>query len=153
MDQLSLGLLGAAMGGELFLRGVLATARRYCLPPAFVGATLAAFGTSAPELGVSTLAALEDAPQLGLGDVLGANVVNIGLVFGLTLLLGSLRAPRAENLRRTVLLVAAALIHPIEAGVGEGLARPGDGSAAFWRPRPHARPAAACGLRLLTWPC
>jgi cation:H+ antiporter len=86
---------------------VLAAGRRYRLPAGFVAVTLAAFATSGPELGVSTLAALEGSPRIGLGDALGSNVVNLGLVLGLTLLVARLRAPRSEALRRVPFLLAA----------------------------------------------
>lgn len=107
---LILGLAGAAAGGELFLRGVLAAGRHYRLPAGFVAATVAAFATSGPELGVSVFAALEGNPQVGLGDALGSNVVNLGLVLGLTVLLARLRAPRRESLARVPYLVAAAAL-------------------------------------------
>jgi cation:H+ antiporter len=86
---------------------VLATGRHLRLPAGFVAATLAAFATSGPELGVATLAALDGKPQIGLGDALGSNVVNLGLVLGLTVLLARLRAPRSETFRRVPFLLAA----------------------------------------------
>lgn len=86
---------------------MLAAGRRLRLPAGFVAATLAAFATSGPELGVATLAALDGKPQIGLGDALGSNVVNLGLVLGLTVLLARLRAPRRESLGRVPFLLAA----------------------------------------------
>lgn len=58
---------------------------------------MAAFATSSPELTVSTITALAGKPEIGLGDALGSNVVNIVLIFGLALLsgLGGLRAGSA----------------------------------------------------------
>jgi cation:H+ antiporter len=102
-----LGLAGAFAGGELFVRGVLAAGRQFRLPAGFVAATLGAFATSGPELGVSVFAALEAKPQIGLGDALGSNVVNLGLVLGLTVLLARLRVARRESLARIPFMVAA----------------------------------------------
>lgn len=86
----------AALGGEAFLRGVLGVAAWLRLPKLLVATTLAAFATSSPELTVSSLAALDGKPEIGLGDALGSNVVNIGLILGLALLFGALPARLAE---------------------------------------------------------
>lgn len=86
----------AALGGEAFLRGVLGVAAWLRLPKLLVATTLAAFATSSPELTVSSLAALAGKPEIGLGDALGSNVVNIGLILGLALLFGALPARLAE---------------------------------------------------------
>lgn len=85
---LALGVLAAWAGGEFFVRGAAALAAAFAVPTAFIGSTVAAFATSSPELSVAVSAALEGTPQIALGDALGSNVVNIGLVLGLTLLLG-----------------------------------------------------------------
>ncbi|MDP2367447.1 sodium:calcium antiporter [Rhodoferax sp.] len=83
----------AALGGSLFLKGVLGVAAWLRLPKMLVATTLAAFATSAPELVVSSMAALAGKPGIGLGNALGANVVNAGLIMGLVLLFGALRVP------------------------------------------------------------
>ncbi len=77
----------AALGGATFLKGVLGVAAWLRLPQLLVATTLAAFATSSPELAVSTLAALSGKPEIGLGDALGSNVVNVGLILGIALLL------------------------------------------------------------------
>lgn len=94
-----LAMLGAVVlagiGGELFLKGVLGTAIWLRVPKLLVATSLAAFATSSPELTVSTMSALAGKPEIGLGDALGSNVVNIALLFGLALLFGPIRvAPR-----------------------------------------------------------
>ena len=96
----------AALGGEAFLRGVLGIAAWLRLPKLLVATTLAAFATSSPELTVSTLAALAGKPEIGLGDALGSNVENIGLILGLALLFGALAAHFAE-IKRDFLLALA----------------------------------------------
>jgi len=96
----------AALGGETFLKGVLGVAVWLRLPKLLVSTTLAAFATSSPELTVSSMAALTGKPEIGLGDALGSNVVNIGLILGLALLFGALSARFAE-IRRDFLLALA----------------------------------------------
>ncbi len=86
----------AALGGALFLQGVLGVAAWLRLPKLLVATTLAAFATSSPELAVSSLAAMSGNPGIGLGDALGSNVVNMGLILGLALLFGPLRARLAD---------------------------------------------------------
>ncbi|HSD44469.1 MAG: sodium:calcium antiporter [Bacteroidota bacterium] len=82
------GALCAGLGGDLFVRGAVRTATWLRIRPGLIGATVAAFATSAPELAVSITAALEGAPPIALGNALGANVVNLGLALGLSLLVG-----------------------------------------------------------------
>jgi len=89
----------AGIGGELFLKGVLGAATALRVPRLLVATSLAAFATSSPELTVSSVAALAGTPEIGLGDALGSNVVNIALLFGLALLLGPMPIDRRE-LRR-----------------------------------------------------
>lgn len=76
------GLIYLVMGGDLLIRGSISTARKLNVPPAVVGATLVAFGTSLPELIVSLLAATTDHAAMALGNVVGSNITNILLVLG-----------------------------------------------------------------------
>ncbi len=93
----------AALCGEAFLKGVLGAAAQLRLPKFLVATTLAAFATSSPELTVSSMAALAGQPEIGLGDALGSNVVNLGLILGLALLFGALAA-KLGDIRRDFLL-------------------------------------------------
>jgi cation:H+ antiporter len=93
----------AALGGDAFLKGVLGISAWLRLPKLLVATTLAAFATSSPELTVSSMAALAGKPEIGLGDALGSNVVNIALILGLALLFGALSTRFAE-IRRDFLL-------------------------------------------------
>ena len=85
---LAAGALCAGVGGELFVRGAVRIAAWLRIRPGLIGATVAAFATSAPELAVALTAAVEGAPAVALGNALGANVVNLGLALGLSLLIG-----------------------------------------------------------------
>lgn len=99
----------AALGGELFLRGLVALAICWHLPQLLVATSLSAFATSSPEFTVSTVSALAGRPEIGLGDSLGSNVVNIALVLGIALLFGPLSA-HLRDLRRDALF---ALVVPV----------------------------------------
>ncbi len=75
-----LGLLFA--GGELLIRGSLASARRLGISPLLAGLVIVGFGTSAPELVVSVTAALEQEPDIAIGNVVGSNIGNVLLILG-----------------------------------------------------------------------
>jgi cation:H+ antiporter len=89
-------VLLAAAGGEAFLKAILGVAHHLRVPKAVAATTLAAAATSSPELTVSTVAALAGSPEIGLGDALGSNVVNVALIFGLALLFGPVRSSRDD---------------------------------------------------------
>jgi len=106
---LALGIICAAIGGELFVRGVVGIARWARISAGIIGATFAAFATSSPELSVSINSALAGTPQIALGDALGSNVINIGLVLGFALLFAPLQTS-PDVLKRDF---AVALLVPI----------------------------------------
>jgi cation:H+ antiporter len=81
------GLLLLTAGAEALVRGSSALARRLGLTPLVVGLTVVAFGTSAPELVVSLEAAVGGQGDLALGNVVGSNIFNVGVILGLTALL------------------------------------------------------------------
>jgi cation:H+ antiporter len=94
-----LGFVFAAIGGDQFVRGLIGLARRSGVPAGIIGATLAAFTTSSPELSVAINSAVAGTPELALGDTIGSNIVNISLVLGLPLLVLGLTAP-SDVIRR-----------------------------------------------------
>jgi cation:H+ antiporter len=96
---LAAGLVSAAVGGELFVRAAVGIAAWARVPAGVIGATVAAFATSSPEVSVAIGAAVDGRPEIALGDGLGSNVVNVGLVLGLALLVGPIAAPRASTRR------------------------------------------------------
>lgn len=100
----------AALGGEAFLKSILGAAVHLRVPKRVVATTLAAFATSAPELTVSSVAALAGQPEIGLGDALGSNVVNIALIFGLALLFGAVQTARTEFGRDFYLALATPVL-------------------------------------------
>lgn len=83
------GLTGLYFGGNWLVTGSSRLALRFNVPPIIVGLTIVAIGTSAPELFVSVSAALGGNPGISLGNVIGSNIANIGLILGFT---GAIRA-------------------------------------------------------------
>lgn len=86
------GLLLLFVGASALIKGAAALARRWGMTPLVVGLTVVAGGTSSPELFVVTGAALSGRDGVSLGNVLGANSLNIGLVLGLTAMVRPLQA-------------------------------------------------------------
>ncbi|MFQ5449083.1 MAG: calcium/sodium antiporter [Nitrospinaceae bacterium] len=84
---LILGLPLLYYGGDLLITGSIRISRNLKISPFIIGATVVGFGTSAPELAVSILAAIQGSPELALGNVIGSNIANVGLVLGLTALI------------------------------------------------------------------
>lgn len=81
---LTTGFLLAALGGDRFVRGAVGVSVAARVPVGIVGASVAAFATSSPELAVAVSSALAGEPELALGDATGSNLMNLGLVLGAT---------------------------------------------------------------------
>jgi len=84
------GLVLLIMGGNWLLKGAVGLSLRLKIPKIVIGMTIVSLATSAPELIVSIKSALDGFPDLALGNVVGSNIANLGLVLGITLLLGSI---------------------------------------------------------------
>lgn len=78
------GALFLYLGGEFLVKGASRTARKLGMTPMAVGLTIVAFGTSLPELVVSLVAALEGRAAIAIGNVVGSNIANVGLIVGLS---------------------------------------------------------------------
>ena len=89
---LILGLFLLAIGGEFLVKGSVSLALRLKISTLVVGITVVSFATSAPELLVSLDAALSGYPDVSLGNVIGSNISNIGLVLGFTALIFPLKS-------------------------------------------------------------
>lgn len=81
-----LGLALLVWSADRFVEGASATAGHFSVPPLLVGMVIVGFGTSAPEMVVSTIAATQGNPGLALGNAWGSNIVNIALILGVTAL-------------------------------------------------------------------
>ncbi len=85
-----IGLVLLVVGGEFLVRSSVALSFRLKLSKMVIGLTVVSFATSAPELLVSIQAALDGLSDISLGNVVGSNIANIGLVLGITAIIGPL---------------------------------------------------------------
>ncbi len=85
------GFGGLFASAELLVNGAIQLARRFAVSPLIIGLTVVAFGTSAPEMAVSVLASISGNPGIALGNVVGSNIANIGLILGISALIHSIR--------------------------------------------------------------
>ncbi len=106
---LILGVALLTVGGEALIRGSLAAAKRLGVSPLLSGLVIVGFGTSAPELVVSVDAALNQQPDIAIGNVVGSNIGNILLILGTCALITPL-AVKPMALRRDAITVVAASI-------------------------------------------
>ncbi len=80
------GLVVLVVGGELLVRGASLLALSLQISPLVIGLTVVAFGTSAPELGVSLQAAFRGAADVAVGNVVGSNICNVLMILGMAAL-------------------------------------------------------------------
>lgn len=103
------GFLFLVWGADRFVVGAAATARNLGVAPLIIGLTIVGFGTSAPEMLVSAVAALQGNPGLAVGNAIGSNITNIALILGLTALIVPLSI-NSKLLRRELPILMAAMI-------------------------------------------
>lgn len=100
------GLALLVWSADLFVEGSAATARHFGMPPLLIGMVIVGFGTSAPEMVVSALAASQGNPGIALGNAYGSNIVNIALILGLTAMISPI-AVHSQVLRQELPLLMA----------------------------------------------
>ena len=106
------GLLLLILGGDWLLKAAVALSLKLNISKVVVGLTVVSFATSAPELIVSINAALNGAADLSLGNVIGSNIANLGLVLGITLLLTNISV--SKSFYKTdwpVMIIASVLLY------------------------------------------
>lgn len=118
-----IGFIGLVWSADRFVSGSAALAQRLGVPKLLVGLTIVAFGTSAPEIVVSISASVRDAGELAVGNALGSNLANMGLVLAITALIAPLPIHRQLLTRE----VPALLIVTAVAGIALR-----DGHLVFW---------------------
>lgn len=91
---------------DRFVEGAAATAKHAGMPSLLIGMVIVGFGTSAPEMVVSAMAALDGNPDLALGNALGSNIVNTGLIIGITALVAPI-AVHSKIIRKELPLLFA----------------------------------------------
>lgn len=97
--QLMGGFILLVWGADRLIAGAAAMARNFGVSPLIIGLTIVAFGTSAPELVVSAVAAYQGKPGLAVGNAIGSNIANIGLILGFTAMIYPLRV-ESQTLKR-----------------------------------------------------
>ncbi|MFH4964234.1 calcium/sodium antiporter [Gaetbulibacter sp. M235] len=85
-----LGFILLVVGGEFLVRSSVAISFKFKISKMVIGMTVVSFATSVPELLVSLQAALTGSPAIAINNVVGSNIANIGLVLGLTALVGTI---------------------------------------------------------------
>jgi len=84
---LTIGLIFLVFSADWFIEGAAATAAHLGVPPLLIGLVIIGFGSSAPEMLISALAAFQNNPGLALGNAVGSNITNIALILGITALI------------------------------------------------------------------
>ncbi len=141
---IAVGLVALVWSADRFVDGASAIAKRAGLTPMLIGLTIVSVGTSAPEILVSIMSALADSGELAVGNALGSNIANVGLVLGVTLLLSSIRLGRDTiwidlPLLMLVVLVTWFLLHDLELSQSDSFVLLGMLALFFVRVGQHAR--------------
>ena len=104
------GLVLLIFGGNWLLKSAVALSFKLDISKIVIGMTVVSFATSAPELIVSINAALSGASDLALGNVIGSNIANLGLVLGITLLLGTMHVQKSFYKTDWPVMIIASLL-------------------------------------------
>jgi len=100
------GLIVLVWSADQFVDGAAGTAGHFGMPPLLIGMVIVGFGTSAPEMVVSALAASQGNPGIALGNAYGSNITNIALILGLTALISPI-AVHSQVLRKELPILIA----------------------------------------------
>ena len=111
--RLCIGIAILYWGAEWLIRGSATLARAFGVKALVIGLTVVAYGTSAPELAVSTAAAKDHATQIALGNVIGACAANISLILGLTALIAPPTIDARIIRREVPILLGSAIAVPV----------------------------------------
>ncbi|ACA88838.1 calcium/sodium antiporter [Shewanella woodyi] len=104
------GFVILTLGAEALVRGASAIALRLGIAPLIIGLTIVAFGTSAPELAVSLKSAIAGNSGIALGNVIGSNIANIGLILAITALIRPIQVQSQMVKRDIPIMIAASML-------------------------------------------
>jgi cation:H+ antiporter len=107
--NIAIGLVLLLVGGELLVRGAVASAKALGVSPLLIGLTLVGFGTSTPELVTSATAALNGSAGIAVGNVVGSNIANILFILGLSAVIYPMAVNPKGFKRDAFMVIAAAL--------------------------------------------
>ncbi len=110
IGEIIAGLLLLIWGADRFVHGAAATARNLGVAPLLIGLTVVAFATSAPEILVAIVAASRGETALAVGNAIGSNIANIGLVLGTVALIRPIEMTSATLRREMPALLAVSLL-------------------------------------------
>ncbi|HUF25441.1 MAG TPA: calcium/sodium antiporter [Gemmatimonadaceae bacterium] len=113
------GLVALYFGAEWLVRGSARLARSMGISALVVGLTVVAFGTSAPELIVSLIAALREQPGVAIGNVVGSNIANIALILGIAAMIHPMRAEIKLILREMPIMILSGILLAVMALDGQ----------------------------------
>jgi cation:H+ antiporter len=89
------GFAGLIWSADRFVLGASTTARNLGVSPLVIGLTIVAFGTSAPEIFTSATASLQGSPSIAIGNAIGSNIANLGIVLAITVLIHPIEIPQS----------------------------------------------------------
>ncbi|MBT8147651.1 MAG: calcium/sodium antiporter [Gammaproteobacteria bacterium] len=104
------GLAGLLFGGDMLIRGASALAKDFGVSEIVIGLTVVAFGTSAPELSVNVIAAVQDNSAISFGNIIGSNIANIGLILGISALIRPLAIEGIIVSREIPMMILASIL-------------------------------------------
>ena len=104
------GLVLLVAGGNWLLKSAIGLSLRLQIPKIVIGMTVVSFATSAPELIVSLKSAIQGHSDLAMGNVIGSNIANIGLVLGITVLLSEIKVAKGFYTTDWPAMIAASLL-------------------------------------------
>jgi len=113
-----LGLAVLVWSADKFVDGAVGVARFFGMSTLLIGMVIVGFGTSAPEMVVSALSAMENAPELALGNAYGSNIANIALILGVTALISPVIVKREALKRDVPILIGVTAVAIIQAADG-----------------------------------
>lgn len=106
------GLVLLVLGGNWLLKSAVALSLKLEIPKIVIGMTVVSLATSAPELIVSVNAAINGSPDLSIGNIVGSNIANLGLVLGITLIFGSMEVQKGFYKNDwPVMMIASGLLY------------------------------------------
>ena len=104
------GLTGLYFGAEWLVKGASRFASSFNIKPVVIGLTIVAFGTSTPELVTSVIASIKHSSDIAMGNVIGSNIANIGLILGLSAIVQPLKIDMKLIYREMPIMVGISML-------------------------------------------
>lgn len=108
--QIISGFILLFYGGDWLVDGGISIARKFNMSPIVIGMTVVAFGTSAPELLVSVTSSIQGSAGIALGNVIGSNIANIGLILGITAMITPISVGKSSVLKNGLFMILASIL-------------------------------------------